>query len=175
MDNYFAFFEIEEQFFIDEVALRKRYQDISRTNHPDYFIENEDKYEEALRITSICNAGYKALARWPNRIPYLLKLNGLLEESGNTIPQDFLMQMMDINESLMDLQMDFDADKYESVSVEWSKINEELSDKIEKQCMHSDSLSMEDKSEVLKEITDLYLKQKYLLRIKETLDKFAIL
>ena len=175
MDNYFVFFELEEKFFLDEKALKKRYQDISRKNHPDYFIEDEKKYDEALKVTSVCNAGYKTLSKLGNRIPYILKLNGLLEESGNAIPQDFLMQMMDMNESLMELQMDFDAKQFELTLTEWKSINEDLDGSLVAKCEAADATeNQEDRAQIVKEIKDFYLKQKYLLRIKETLDKFAL-
>ncbi|MFT6111532.1 MAG: molecular chaperone HscB [Bacteroidia bacterium] len=175
MDDYFAFFEIKEKFIVDELALKKRYQDISRTNHPDYFIEDVLKYDEALRVTSVCNSGYKALSKFTNRVHYILKLNGMLEESGNAIPQEFLMQVMDINESLMDLQMDFDAKTYEIALSEWSGINSGLDESILSKCKKADLTSnQEDRVVILQEIKDFYLKQKYLLRIKETLDKFAL-
>lgn len=109
-----------------------------------------------------------------NRVHYILKLNGMLEESGNAIPQEFLMQVMDINESLMDLQMDFDAKTYEVALSEWSSISSGLDESILSKCQKADLTSnQEDRVVILQEIKEFYLKQKYLLRIKETLDKFA--
>jgi molecular chaperone HscB len=75
----------------------------------------------------------------------------------------------------MDLQMDFDANTYEIALSEWSSISSGLDESILSKCKEADLTSnQEDRVVILQEIKDFYLKQKYLLRIKETLDKFAL-
>ena len=48
------------------------------------------------------------------RMRYILELEGSLGEEGqNQIPQDFLMEMMEINEALMELEFDFEESAYQ--------------------------------------------------------------
>jgi len=173
MENHFAFYKIEERFFIDERALKQTYLALSKENHPDFFIEDEERYNNALEFTSKNNAAYKTLKSFANRVKYILELNGLIQEQGNNLPSPFLMEMMEVNEEIMDLKMDFDAKKAAILKTRVDEMAEGWNSKIKTLAQSADGLQGDQRIDILHQIKEIYLKQKYVLRIKESLNTFA--
>jgi molecular chaperone HscB len=86
--------------------------------------------------------------------------------------------MMDINEVIMDLQFDFDLEKMEKVKSKIHAIGEDLENQIQSFSIEFDRLkdnSSQEIKAILEQIRNRYLKQKYVLRLRESLDKFASL
>ena len=74
---------------------------------------------EILELSTLNNEAYKTLSDFDKRMKYILEIKAVLDEEGkNQIPQDFLMEMMDINEQLMELEFDFDPNIYRKVKSE---------------------------------------------------------
>jgi molecular chaperone HscB len=176
LTNYFDFYGLEELFFIDEKQLKTKYIEISKSSHPDFFVNDQAAYQIALAKTSLNNVAYKALSNWQRRIPYVLKLNGVLQESKNDIPQAFLMEMMDINEAVMDLQMEPSEGALEKIKIKIESYDKSLSDELRSKAEQADQLkkSKTDWLVKLEELKEIYLKRKYVLRLKETLNTFAL-
>ena len=87
------------------------------------------------------------------------------------------MEMMDLNETLMDLQMEDAPDvaqlakTQEAVTI----LNQELANNIApilENYVDTDDNSPKQQAD-LKKVKEYYYKKRYLLRIKESLDKFA--
>ncbi len=171
--NYFEFYGIPVSFKVDEAALRKQFYALSKKYHPDFYtLATDEEQAEALRLSTLNNEAYKVLNDFDKRMQYILKEKEILGEEGkNEIPQDFLMEMMDINEPLMELQFDFDEKVYNK-TVQQLKEKEDtlynsIADIIEN---YSDEAS---DNTALEKVKSYYLKKRYLLRIAENLDKFA--
>ncbi len=171
--NYFEFYGILVSFKVDEAALRKQFYALSKKYHPDFYtLATDEEQAEALRLSTLNNEAYKVLNDFDKRMQYILKEKEILGEEGkNEIPQDFLMEMMDINEPLMELQFDFDEKVYNK-TVQQLKEKEDtlynsIADIIEN---YSDEAS---DNTALEKVKSYYLKKRYLLRIAENLDKFA--
>ena len=98
----------------------------SKQFHPDFFVNDNQKYDEAMEQTSINNQAFKVLSKYDSRLEYILKSYYLLKESKNEIPQDFLAEMMDINEVIMDLQFDYDQIKMNQVKADTHSISMDL-------------------------------------------------
>jgi len=174
MENYFDFYKIEEQFFIDEADLKQRYLKLSKEHHPDFFVDNPAQYQAALEITSANNKAYKTLSKLQNRVAYILELNDVLKESQNQISQDFLMEMMDVNEAIMDLKMEPNAAKQAKLDAEMNGLELSLQEQIEQLAATADvRANAEQRDTILVRIKENYLKLKYVLRIKESLNTFA--
>lgn len=173
MVDFFAFFDLERKFHIDEAELKKRYFQKSKEFHPDFFQNDPDKYDEALELSSINNTGYKTLKSFDGRLKYILELEGFL--SGNQeLPQSFLMEMMDVNEAIMELQMGELNDAGESVLLEVKNRESQLESRNKRLSKQSDEESdQETRKDILNQLKENYLKQKYVLRMKENIDKFA--
>jgi len=176
--DYFDYYEIPQKFFIDEGALKSKFLLKAKQNHPDFYVNDKEKYADAMEQTSLNNQAFKVLSKFDSRLEYILKRHGLLEESKNEIPQDFLVEMMDINESIMDLQFDFDLEKMKELKSKIQAIGEDLENHIQSFSIEFDRLkdnSSQEIKAILEQIRNRYLKQKYVLRLRESLDKFASL
>ena len=173
--SYFDFYNIPITFKVDKAALKRTFYAYSKKYHPDFYtLETEAKQAEILEKSSLNNEAYKVLTDFDKRMKYVLELKEVLQEEGkNKIPQDFLMEMMDINESLMELEFDFDATKYEAVTSELAQLETQLYRQIETIIDNYDDTKATDVE--LSAIKDYYLKKRYLLRIRENLNKFASL
>jgi molecular chaperone HscB len=105
---------------------------------------------------------------------YVLRMHHLLEdEEKYNLPPDFLMDMMELNESVSDYE---DAPEKESLKNQahqalvaqlgqWNAAIQPLLTAFEQ---------AEDKEPVLLKIKDFYFRKKYLLRIRERLTTFAL-
>jgi molecular chaperone HscB len=80
------------------------------------------------------------------------------------------MEMMDINERLMEVD---DADQLAEISSEVLAVDDDINAELKKLTADYETLDDTAKESRLNEILDLYYRQKYLLRIKESLNTFA--
>ncbi|RVU01071.1 Fe-S protein assembly co-chaperone HscB [Mucilaginibacter limnophilus] len=170
--NYFEFYNIPESFLIDEGALKKQFYALSKQYHPDFHAtEDEDRQQEILELSTLNNKAYQTLADPAKRLEYILKEHGLLEEGAKPqLPADFLMEMMDINERLMEIE---NADQLAAISAEAAAVEGDIVREISELTANYPTLNYTAKEDRLSEIVNLYYRQKYLLRIRESLDTFA--
>jgi molecular chaperone HscB len=173
--NYFDFYTIPITFKVDAAALRQTFYANSKKHHPDFFtMESVEKQAEILELSTLNTQAYKTLSDFDRRMKYILELKGIMAEEGkNTIPQDFLMDMMDINEALMELEFDFDPEAHKKVLTDVELIENQLFTDI--QPLIENYQNDTNREGVLEEIKKYYLKKRYLLRIRENLTKFATL
>ena len=174
MSNYFKFYNLPESFLLDEKALKNTYYKLSREYHPDFHAnEPQEKQREILQLSTQNTNAYRTLSDPNLRMQYILKEHGILEEGKNEIPSDFLMEMMETNEELMELEFDFDADKFQEISEKTTSVVAQLDNDILPTLQRYPELHGVTKEEALQLVKTYYLKKKYLLRIQETLSKFA--
>lgn len=173
MTDYFEFYGLPVSFNPDAGLVKKKFYELSKKYHPDFHInESEEKQEEVLELSTVNNKAYQVLSDPQKRLHYILELKGQLTEGENyKLPQDFLMEMMDVNESLMDLQFDPDAERLASVKVEVDVIEKGLSDKIATLTASFESEDADGQIRLLIAIKDLYYRNKYLYRIRESINK----
>ena len=102
--NYFEVFDLPKILGIDPVMLEKKFHELSRKFHPDYFTTGsaEDK-EKALTMTSLLNDAYRTLRHPVRRVEYLLELDGF-KSDGSKVPKSFLMEMFEINEQVEEVK-----------------------------------------------------------------------
>ncbi|MHC2992168.1 co-chaperone Hsc20 [Pontibacter sp. HJ8] len=172
--NYFKFYHIPESFLPDEKAIKARYYELSREYHPDFYAnENPEKQQEILQLSTQNTNAYRTLSDPDLRMQYILREHGVLEEGKNEMPGDFLMEMMEINEELMELEFDFDAAKLHEIGEKSTGIMAQLDNDVLPVLQRYPELHGVTKEEALEQVKTYYLKKKYLLRIQETLSKFA--
>jgi molecular chaperone HscB len=168
--NYFDFYGIPETFTPDAARLKQQFYALSKQYHPDFFAnEEEAKQQEILELSTLNNKAYQTLSDPNKLLEYILRLHNLVSDGAKPqLPADFLMEMMDINERLMEVE---DAQQLAEVTAEVLEgdINENLQD------LTRDYITLDDtaKESRLNDIANIYFRQKYLLRIKESLNTFA--
>jgi molecular chaperone HscB len=171
--NHFEFYKIPLSFKIDEAALKRIFYANSKLFHPDFFtLESEEKQAEILELSTLNTETYKTLSDFDKRMKYILDLKGVMGNEGeNKLPQDFLMDMMDINEALMELEMDYDEITHKKVLDDVQILENQLFMAVKDIIENYE----EDKTPQysLEEVKYFYLKKRYLLRIRENLTKFA--
>lgn len=174
MTNYFELYGIEESFMVDEALVKKRYYELSRQYHPDrYTLANDEDKAEALRMSALNNDAYKALTNKDKRTSYILKQNNLLEEEEKyQLPPDFLMDMMDLNETVSEWEMEPDnmalaEQATKAYQIEVTEVDEALMP------LYDQYEERKGDTALLEQIKDLYFRKKYLLRIQERMNTFA--
>ena len=176
--NYFEFFGLDIAFAIDEKLLKERYYENTRKYHPDHFgQEAESKQAEMLQLTTLNNNAYKTLKKFEKRVHYILDLYGLVTEGDkHTLSPAFLGEMMDVNEALMELEFEPNAEMLQQTEKEVLTWEEQINAELISLGNNFDaSKNEEEKTALLQQIKEAYHKSKYILRLKETLHKFAAL
>ena len=171
--NYFEFYDLPISFQLDEAALKRSFYANSKRYHPDFFtLENEEKQNEILELSTLNTQAYKTLSDFDRRMKYVLELKDVFEEEGkNSLPQDFLMDMMDINEAIMELEFDFDETAYQKVIKDAQNIGNQILEEV-KPIVENYQDGDTPQSD-LEKVKNFYLKKRYLLRILENVSKFA--
>ncbi|HFA47986.1 MAG TPA: Fe-S protein assembly co-chaperone HscB [Bacteroidetes bacterium] len=171
--NHFDFYGIPVSFYLDQADLKRRFLQMSKKYHPDFFtMKPEEEQVKALEMSSINNKAYKTLSDFDLRMAYILKEKGILGEEGkNEIPQSFLMEVMDINEAIMELEFGFEEAAFKNATEKVNALENELLNGV-KDLLENYEDGKTPEGE-LKKIKEFYLKKKYLWRIRENLNRFA--
>jgi len=171
--NYFEFYGIPVSFRIDEAALRRTYYRNSKQYHPDFHtLSGEGQQADMLELATQNNEAYQTLSDPDKRMRYILKIKGLLEdESKLSLPQEFLMDMMEINETLMELEFEYDPERLATVEHSVENLENNLEKAI--QPVLNNYTEQQGTQANLQMVLDFFLKKRYLLRVRENLSKFA--
>jgi molecular chaperone HscB len=111
--NFFDFFGLPRKLGIDLQDLERRFRDLSRQFHPDYFYNAPPAERLAsLERSSYLNDAYRALRSPVSRIEHLLAIEGLpparSEEAGGTgggkVPPALLEEVFALNEELDEIR-----------------------------------------------------------------------
>ncbi|MBS7565064.1 Fe-S protein assembly co-chaperone HscB [Mucilaginibacter sp. Bleaf8] len=172
MINYFEFYGIPESFNLDQAALKKKFYALSKEYHPDFFAnEGDERQQEILEISTLNNKAFQTLSDPAKRLEYILRQHELVSEGAKPqLPADFLMEMMDINERLMEVD---DAEQLADITAEVLAVENNLQDEIAALTADYEQLNDTAREERLISIANIYYRQKYLLRIRESLNTFA--
>ena len=172
--NYFELYDLPVTFNPDLKLVKQKFYELSKKYHPDFYInESEEKQEEVLQLSTLNNKAYQVLSDPQKRLQYILDINGLIKEGENyVLPQTFLMTMMDVNEALMELEFEPDASKLLQVKALVDEIEKDLFDELYVLTETFEGLIPAAQESALVSIKDIYYRNKYLLRIRESLEKF---
>lgn len=165
--NYFELFEIPVQLNVDKATLPLKFFELSRKYHPDFFINGtEEEKKLALDNSAMLNKALKTFQNPDETIKYVLQLKGLLkDEEKYELPPDFLMEVMEINEELMELGENKTA--MPNLELRISELQEEIYDPV-KQIVEHYHESAAAEQELL-QVKEYYFKKKYLDRIRQQL------
>ncbi len=105
-NNYFRFYGLEERFDIDQSELKRCYLEKSKKYHPDFYGDDPQAQNIAVATSSYNNLAYKTLSNDIRRAGYLLEIKFDKDAENTTLPGDFLMEMMELNESIDEMDPD---------------------------------------------------------------------
>jgi molecular chaperone HscB len=106
--DYFTFFGLPRKLDIDARDLDRRFRQLSRQFHPDFF-HNASTSERlaSLERSSYLNDAYRVLRDVPSRIEYLLSLEGLTTSGSHgqvKVPASLLEEVFELNEELDEIR-----------------------------------------------------------------------
>jgi molecular chaperone HscB len=170
--NYFKFYDIPESFTPDQTELKKKFYQLSKQYHPDFYANEDDaKQQEILELSTLNNKAYQALSDPAKTMECILKEHELVSEGAKPqLPADFLMEMMDINERLMEVE---DKAELGHITAEVLAIEGDINEELNALTVGYEQLNDKTRESRLNDIANIYYRQKYLLRIKESLNTFA--
>ncbi|QKG55281.1 Fe-S protein assembly co-chaperone HscB [Hymenobacter sp. BRD128] len=174
--NYFAFYGLPETFLLDEAALKTKYYQLSRELHPDFHAQGTPAAQaEALRLSTLNTDAYRTLADPDARMAYLLGQHSLLEEGSaqNQLPADFLMEVMELNEQLMELEFEPDPAATTTLAAKVTALADTLDAGIRPVLAGYAGLPQDHRPAALAQVKTYYLKKRYLLRLRQQLATFA--
>ena len=107
--DYFAFLGLPRKLLIDANDLERRFRDLSRKFHPDYFYNASPAERLAsLERSSYLNDAYRALRNPVSRVEHLLAIEGLpsarSEEGTAKVPPSLLEEVFALNEELDEIR-----------------------------------------------------------------------
>ncbi len=172
LTNYFAFFGLPVHPAVDSADLKSRFYQNSRRFHPDFFtLETDEKQAEVLELSTRNNQAYRTLSDPELRLKHFLELKGALAPEGqNQVPQDFLLEIMDINELLMELEFDPNPAQAQRALDLTTDLEARLDTEARPVLENYPLPPASDEPAALDTLRNYYLKRRYLLRIREKIN-----
>ena len=113
LKNHFELFGLKPAYALDLEHLDRAYRDIQAEVHPDRFAHAGDAERRAsMQMTTQVNEAYRTLKSPVRRAKYLLELNGVDVgfETNTAMPEDFLVEQMELREKLEEAKNASDLD-----------------------------------------------------------------
>ena len=158
--NYFDLFELPFRASIDHTGVQKMYIQLQKKYHPDFYTKlTGEEQEIAENQSAHINKAYSIFRDKNKTLEYFLRQKEIIEHDEKfNLPNDFLMEMLEINEAITDGE-----NARELVEVWQQKLEDEVSDILKMQD------SIDYTAEDLSRLKTYYYKKKYLLRILDRL------
>jgi molecular chaperone HscB len=107
--DYFAFLGLPRKLTIESTDLERRFRELSRKFHPDYFYTASSTERLAsLERSSYLNDAYRALKNPATRVEHLLAIEGMppvkSEEGTAKVPPGLLEEVFELNEQLDEIR-----------------------------------------------------------------------
>ncbi|MFN0290163.1 iron-sulfur cluster co-chaperone HscB C-terminal domain-containing protein [Pedobacter helvus] len=171
--NYFELYGLPITFHPDQNVVKQQFYALSKKYHPDFYInESAEKQDEVLELSTQNNKAFQVLKNPKKVLQYVLELKKIIAEGESyTLPQSFLMEMMEVNEAIMDLQFDPDAEKLAQVKAEIANVEQSLNNELLSHTDRFPDASQDQQEDRLIKIKDIYYRNKYIQRLKESLAK----
>lgn len=159
--NYFELFDFPVAPVIDRSAVAKKYFELQKKSHPDFFTkESETEQDEALEQSAAINKAFNIFQDEERTIEYFLRLKDVVQtDEKYQLPPDFLMEMMELNETLVEKEP---ADATNEIEEKEQELKAGIASILNKP---TNDLNEAD----LAQLKAYYYKKKYLQRILDRL------
>jgi molecular chaperone HscB len=160
--NYFELFDLAQSFQPDQALVKKKFYQLSRQYHPDFYGNgSEEEKEKALEMSALVNKAYQTLQNQDLLVKYVLKEAGLLEEDEKyQLSPDFLMEVMDLNEQLMDAD---EPETKTAIKTAVDQLNTKIYEPVKATLENHPGNTLTQ--EKLLQVKEFYFRKKYLDRI----------
>ncbi len=160
--NYFELFDLAQSFQPDQALAKKKFYQLSRQYHPDFYGNgSEEEKEKALEMSALVNKAYQTLQNQDLLVKYVLKEAGLLEEDEKyQLSPDFLMEVMDLNEQLMDAD---EPETKTAIKTAIDQLNTQIYEPVKATLENHPGNTLTQ--EKLLQVKEFYFRKKYLDRI----------
>lgn len=171
--TYFELYDLPVTFHPDQNVVKQQFYALSKKYHPDFYInESAEKQEEVLELSTLNNKAFQVLKDPQKVLQYVLTLKEVIAEGENyTLPQSFLMEMMDVNDAIMDLQFDPDPEKTAEIKQQITDFAQSLDRELALYTQGFETLDAEQQTVQLAKIKDIHYRSKYLHRLQQSLTK----
>jgi molecular chaperone HscB len=159
--NYFELFGLAESPMVDRKELMRRYVQLQKEYHPDFFSQDSSlEQEQALEKSAAINEGYRIFSDPQQTVAYYLRNRGVMAaDEKYQLPADFLMEMMEWNEALESMDPSLVKEAVAAKSLAWW---EPIQQRLQETTGAPDDALMA-------ELKAYYYKKKYLDRILDRL------
>ena len=160
--NYFELFDLAQSFQPDQALVKKKFYQLSRQYHPDFYGNgSEEEKEKALEMSALVNKAYQTLQNQDLLVKYVLKEAGILEEDEKyQLSPDFLMEVMDLNEQLMDAD---EPETKTAIKTAIDQLNTQIYEPVKATLENHPGNTLT--KEKLLQVKEFYFRKKYLDRI----------
>lgn len=167
--NYFELYDLPISFQINLAEVKKKYFELSKKYHPDYFTQSSlFEKNSALEFSTENTNAFKTLSNFDKRMQYVLQLkNILMDDEKYQLPNMFLMEMMELNEGMMDFDDNTNIESKNKILATINQFETEFYESIKLELLANDISNFEPHQ--FEKIKEFYFKKKYLHRLKEQL------
>ena len=107
--DYFRFLGLPRKLRVEPTEIERRFRELSRQFHPDYFYNaSAPERRASLERSSYLNDAYRMLKQPIGRVEYLLQLEGLAaagpQEASKQVPPELLQEVFALNEELDEIR-----------------------------------------------------------------------
>jgi molecular chaperone HscB len=187
--DYFTFFGLPRTLTLDAADLERRFRELSRRFHPDYYYNAPPAERLAsLERSSYLNDAYRALRHPVSRIEHLLAIEGVAPATAGaagqaTVPPALLEEVFALNEELDEIreQRESGADpaplraRLDAAREPIERKRREHERQLEELAARWDALGgqADDRRDVLASLRDRLLERNYINNLLATIDREA--
>lgn len=163
--NYFELYGFPVLMKVDSNEVKKKFYELSRQHHPDFHVNSSENMQaDALETSADINKAYKVFLNPDDTIKYVLQLKDLVhDEEKYELDPEFLMEVMDINEELMELETSTDNEALERTLLKTKELLNQIYHEVEP-IVENYREGITTEKELL-QVKGYYYKKKYLQRI----------
>jgi molecular chaperone HscB len=169
--NYFELYGLPVLMKVDVSEIKKKFYELSRQYHPDFHAQaNEDQQGEVLQKSADVNKAFKVFQNPDDTIKYVLQLKNLVyDEEKYELDPEFLMEVMEINEELMELETGADQEALDRCLEKTKKLLTQIYDDVAPIVENYQEGTTTEKE--LLQVKSYYYKKKYLQRILDKINQ----
>lgn len=163
--NYFELYGLPVLMKIDSAEIKAKFYELSRQYHPDFHAQS-DPHQQAhiLEKSADVNKAYKIFQNPDDTIKYVLQMKELIhDEEKYELDPEFLMEVMDINEEVMELESGADKEALDRCIGKTKNLLTEIYADV-KSIIENYQEGVTTEKELL-QVKAYYYKKKYLQRI----------